>query len=147
MNNRLSSEVLVWEKIYFDISLYCTFCHRHPVFDHYKIVRIGQIQYFTIVTPPKIGLLRTRSGSKMFFLRGPNNFPPSDIVVQGHFQVVSVILVPSKSNLCTFLIAVSSLRGAMAPSGLLLRSATGNTVLQCTVWVKYILMTVSFDQK
>ena len=40
---------------------------------------------------------------------GPTIFAPSDIVVQGHFHIVSVILVPSKSNLCTFLIAVSSL--------------------------------------
>ena len=52
-------------------------------------------------------------------------FAPSDKVVQGHFQVVSVILAPSKSNLSAFLIAVFSLRGGMAPSGLLLRSATG----------------------
>ena len=29
----------------------------------------------------------------------------------GHFLVVSVILAPSKSNLCALLIAVSSLRG------------------------------------
>ena len=33
------------------------------------------------------------------------------IVVQGHFQVVLVILAPSKSNFGALLIAVSSLRG------------------------------------
>ena len=31
----------------------------------------------------------------------------------GHFLVVSVILAPSKSNLCALLIAVSSLRGGL----------------------------------
>ena len=51
------------------------------------------------------------------------------IVVIGPFQVVSVILAPSKSNLCAFLVAVSSLRGTMAPSGLLLRSATGGDTI------------------
>ena len=87
------------------------------------------------------------SKSKLFFLGGQNIFAPSDIVVQGYFQVVSMIWAPYKSNLGALFIVVSSLRGAMATSGLLLRTATGNTVLQCTVWVKYILMTVSFDQK
>ena len=53
-------------------------------------------------------------------------FAPSDIVVQGHFQVVSVIWAPYKSNLGVLLIVVSSLRGVMAPSNLLLSSATAN---------------------
>jgi len=38
-------------------------------------------------------------------LRGPNNFAPSDIVVQGYFQVFSF------SDLGALLIVVSSLRG------------------------------------
>ena len=68
--------------------------------------------------------VKSSSGSKLFFWGGPTIFAPFDIVVQGHFQEVSVILASSKSNLCAFLIAVSSLRGGMAPYTLLLRSAT-----------------------
>ena len=66
------------------------------------------------------------SGSKLIFW-GATIFAPSDTVdTVGHFQVVTVILVHSKSNLCTFLIAVSFLRGGgMASSGLLFRSTTG----------------------
>ena len=59
----------------------------------------------------KLYLVKDSSGTKLFFWGGPTIFAPSDIVVQGHFQVVSVILAPSKSNLCAFLIAVSFLRG------------------------------------
>ena len=36
------------------------------------------------------------------FLGGPTIFAPSDIVVQGLFQVVSVILAPYKINLCSY---------------------------------------------
>ena len=50
----------------------------------------------------------TISGSKLFFCL--TIFAPSDIVVQGYFQVVSVILAPFKSNLCALLIAFSFLR-------------------------------------
>ena len=60
----------------------------------------------------------------MFFRGGQTIFATSDIVVQGHFQVVSVILAPYKSKFCALLIAVPSLRGVMAPFGLLLRSTT-----------------------
>ena len=48
----------------------------------------------------------------------------SDIVVQGHFQVVSVILAPSKSNLCAFFIAVSSLKGGIGDQPIGARVAT-----------------------
>ena len=72
-----------------------------------------------------LGMLNTFSWTKQFFWGGLTIFAPSDTVVQGHFQVVSVIWAPYKSNLGALLIVVSSLRGgAMAPSGLLLSSAT-----------------------
>ena len=44
-------------------------------------------------------------------------FAPFDIVVQGHFQVISVIWAP-------YLLLFPPSGGAMAPSGLLLSSAT-----------------------
>ena len=74
------------------------------------------------------------SGFKLFFWGGQTIFAPSDIVVQGHFQVLSVIWAPYKSNLGTLFIVVSSLRGAMAPSGLLDSSA-----------IEYIYLETTFD--
>ena len=41
--------------------------------------------------------VKDSSGTKLSFWGGPTIFAPSVIVVQGHFQVVSVIFVPSKS--------------------------------------------------